>query len=89
MSSLVTRPWRPVPGTWCTSTLCSAAILRTSGVDFVRSRSSSVCGPSPGGAPADGAGAAAAPLPPPVDPDAVAPVLRFTPATIADRPVKT
>src|SRR3982750_2083651 len=40
MSFLVTRPARPVPGTALMSTWCSAAILRTSGVDFRRSRSS-------------------------------------------------
>src|SRR5690349_19098735 len=42
MSFLVTRPASPVPGTALISTLCSAAILRTTGVDFRRSRSSIV-----------------------------------------------
>src|SRR5580765_4129773 len=51
MSFLVTRPARPVPGTVLMSTLCSAALLRTSGVDLRFSRSSVV---------------SAAPLPPPV-----------------------
>ena len=36
----VTRPARPVPWIAPISRLCSAAILRTSGVDFRRSRSS-------------------------------------------------
>src|ERR671915_2016648 len=44
MSFLVTRPARPVPGTVLISTLCSAAIFRTSGVDLRRRRSSAVSG---------------------------------------------
>src|SRR6185503_5512354 len=40
MSFLVTRPLRPVPSSFEMSTLCSWAILRTSGLDFVRRRSS-------------------------------------------------
>src|SRR5712664_2237553 len=47
MSCLVTRPAYPLPGMREMSTLCSAAILRTSGVDFVRSRSSAVWTPPP------------------------------------------
>src|SRR5215212_7236042 len=42
MSFFVTRPARPVPGTALISTLCSAAIRRTTGVDLRRSRSSAV-----------------------------------------------
>src|ERR1700704_3737682 len=42
MSFLVTRPARPVPETVLMSRLCSAAILRTSGVDLRRRRSSAV-----------------------------------------------
>src|SRR3982750_2178835 len=42
MSFLVTLPARPVPDTALMSTLCSAAILRTSGVDLRRKRSSVV-----------------------------------------------
>src|SRR5918911_313241 len=53
MSFLVTRPASPVPGTALISTLCSAAILRTTGVDFRRNRSSMV---------------SAAPLPPVASP---------------------
>src|SRR5687767_15904713 len=40
MSRLVTRPAIPVPCIPAISTPCSAAILRTSGDDFVRTRSS-------------------------------------------------
>ena len=40
MSRLVTRPWMPVPCIAAISMPCSAAILRTSGEDLVRSRSS-------------------------------------------------
>ncbi len=41
MSFFVTRPESPVPGIVLMSTLCSAAILRTNGVDFRCRRSSS------------------------------------------------
>src|SRR6266487_1862394 len=47
MSCFVTRPANPVPGTVEMSTRCSAAILRTNGVDFLRRRSSAVSCPSP------------------------------------------
>src|SRR5213080_4960908 len=47
MSCLVTRPAKPVPGIVEMSTRCSAAILRTSGVDLRRRRSSAVSAPSP------------------------------------------
>src|SRR5438105_4304763 len=47
MSCLVTRPAYPLPGMREMSTLCSAAIFRTSGVDLVRNRSSAVCTPPP------------------------------------------
>src|SRR5207302_2790013 len=40
MSFFVTRPETPVPSSWVVSTLFSLAILRTSGDDFVRRRSS-------------------------------------------------
>src|SRR6266568_3769951 len=63
MSCLVTRPAKPVPGIVEMSTRCSAAILRTSGVDLRRKRSSAVSAPSPFGATGEegrGAGAAAA-----------------------------
>src|SRR2546422_2292934 len=40
MSCLVTRPANPVPGMVEMSSWCSAAILRTSGVDLRRNRSS-------------------------------------------------
>src|SRR5688500_7739944 len=53
MSFLVTRPASPVPGTVLMSTLCSAAIFRTSGVDLRFRRSS---------------GVSAAPLPPVASP---------------------
>src|SRR6185369_7345281 len=39
---LVTRPLRPVPSSFEMSTPCSCAILRTSGLDFVRRSSSAV-----------------------------------------------
>src|SRR6185503_12995202 len=42
MSFLVTRPLRPVPSSFEMSTLCSCAILRTRGLDFVRRSSSAV-----------------------------------------------
>src|SRR5690242_3024560 len=42
MSFLVTRPLRPVPSSLEMSTLCSWAIFRTRGLDFVRRRSSAV-----------------------------------------------
>src|SRR5215217_2879125 len=42
MSFLVTRPLRPVPSSCEISTPCSCAILRTSGLDFVRRNSSAV-----------------------------------------------
>ena len=42
MSFLVTRPLRPVPSSLAISTPCSWAILRTSGLDFVRRSSSAV-----------------------------------------------
>src|SRR5438876_4847153 len=47
MSCFVTRPAYPLPGIREISTLCSAAILRTSGVDLVRRRCSAVCTPPP------------------------------------------
>ncbi len=47
MSCFVTRPAKPVPGIVEMSTWCSAAILRTRGVDFFRRRSSAVSAPSP------------------------------------------
>src|SRR5438128_5810018 len=50
MSCFVTRPAYPVPGMVVMSTWCSAAILRTSGVDLRRRRSSAVSAPSPFGA---------------------------------------
>src|SRR5438128_469117 len=58
MSCLVTRPAKPVPGMVEMSTRCSAAILRTSGVDLRRRRSSAVSTPpSPfGGTGEDGEG---------------------------------
>src|SRR3954453_18288947 len=42
MSFLVTRPASPVPGMALISTLCSAAILRTTGPEFRFRRSSAV-----------------------------------------------
>ena len=42
MSCLVTRPAIPVPGIWRMSTLCSAAILRTTGEERVWRNSSGV-----------------------------------------------
>src|SRR6267142_848574 len=61
MSCFVTRPAYPLPGMREMSTLCSAAIFRTSGVDFVRRRCSAVCTPPPSplltGAGASGRGA--------------------------------
>src|SRR2546425_1590172 len=63
MSCLVTRPAYPLPGMREISTRCSAAILRTSGVDLVRRRSSAVwTPPSPSAGRPEGraAGAAAA-----------------------------
>src|SRR5689334_15214586 len=42
MSCLVTRPAIPVPGIWRMSTLCSAAILRTTGDERVWRSSSGV-----------------------------------------------
>src|SRR5438309_5638429 len=56
MSCLVTRPANPVPGMAEISTRCSAAILRTSGVERLRSRSSAVSPPSPLGAATGDAG---------------------------------
>src|SRR4051812_30495422 len=53
MSFLVTRPASPVPGIALISTLCSAAIFRTTGVDLRLRRSSAV---------------SAAPLPPVASP---------------------
>src|SRR5258708_245279 len=47
MSCLVTRPAYPLPGIREMSTLCSAAILRTRGVDLVRRRCSAVWTPPP------------------------------------------
>src|SRR4051812_48418602 len=43
MSFLVTRPLIPVPSRREMSMPCSRAILRTSGLDFVRRNSSAVC----------------------------------------------
>src|SRR5437899_3887446 len=66
MSCLVTRPANPVPGMVEMSSWCSAAILRTSGVERRRSRSSAVSAPSPlGGTGAGFAGGAAAGTAPP------------------------
>src|SRR5207237_1266362 len=42
MSFLVTRPLMPVPSSCLMSMPCSSAILRTSGLDFVRRNSSAV-----------------------------------------------
>src|SRR5216683_485738 len=58
ISCFVTRPAKPVPGIVEMSTWCSAAILRTRGVDFRRRRSSAVSTPpSPlGGTGEDGEG---------------------------------
>src|SRR2546429_5383373 len=58
MSCLVTRPANPVPGIVEMSTECSAAILRTKGVERRRRRSSAVSVPSPplGATGEDGAG---------------------------------
>ena len=44
MSFLVTRPEIPVPLSRVMSMLCSFAIFRTTGDDFVRRRSASVAG---------------------------------------------
>ncbi len=61
MSCLVTRPAKPVPGMVERSSWWSAAILRTSGVERRRSRSSAVSSPSPWGVgPACGDGTAGA-----------------------------
>src|ERR1700694_3955945 len=60
MSCFVTRPAMPLPGMREMSTRCSAAILRTRGVDLVRSRSSAVCTPPPSPSLRLTAGAAAA-----------------------------
>ena len=48
MSFLVTRPLMPVPSSCLISTPCSSAIFRTSGLDFVRRKSSAVAPPLPG-----------------------------------------
>jgi hypothetical protein len=45
MSVLVTRPWAPVPSTSCRSTPSLAAMLRTSGLENLRSRSASLSSP--------------------------------------------
>src|SRR6267143_5525541 len=47
MSCFVTLPAKPDPAIVEMSTRCSAAIFRTSGVDFLRRRSSAVSCPSP------------------------------------------
>src|SRR2546428_10199837 len=47
LSCFVARPAKPVPGIVEVSAWCSAAILRTRGVDFLRRRSSAVSAPSP------------------------------------------
>src|SRR5438552_16504240 len=47
MSCFVTRPAYPLPGIREISTLCSAAILQTCGVDFVSRRCSAVWTPPP------------------------------------------
>src|SRR6266699_4484257 len=61
MSCFVTRPAKPLPGMREMSTLCSAAIFRTSGVNLVRKRCSAVWMPPPSplltGAGASGLGA--------------------------------
>ena len=46
MSFLVTRPLMPVPSSCLMSMPCSSAILRTSGLDFVRRNSSAAALPS-------------------------------------------
>ncbi len=60
MSSLVTRPWRPVPGTVPRSTPCSAAMRRTSGDERCRDDSASASAGGAGRAAADGGGAGCA-----------------------------
>jgi hypothetical protein len=60
MSFFVTRPLRPVPSSFEMSTLCSWAILRTSGLDFVRRSSSAVVAAV--GAAGEGGGAGGAGL---------------------------
>ena len=60
MSSRVTRPEMPEPSIWVISTSCSAAILRTRGVERVRRRSSRVAGAATVAAGAWGAGGASA-----------------------------
>src|SRR5258706_9916360 len=56
MSCFVTLPAKPDPGIVEMSTRCSAAILRTRGVDFLRRRSSAVSAPSPLGGTGTGDG---------------------------------
>ncbi len=46
MSSLVTRPWAPVPWTSSRLTPSLAAMLRTSGLENLRSRSSTLASPA-------------------------------------------
>jgi hypothetical protein len=58
MSFLVTRPPRPVPETWFTSTPCSEAILATTGETNVFSPVPSVWTGAGAGVAAGGAGAA-------------------------------
>ena len=66
MSSFVTRPWRPVPGTVPRSTPCSAAMRRTSGDERCRDDSASASrggagrAAAAGGAGCAGGGGAAA-----------------------------
>src|SRR3972149_6842259 len=57
ISCLVTRPAMPLPGIRLISTLCSAAILRTSGVERRRRRSSAGFTHPPSTRPAGGGGA--------------------------------
>jgi hypothetical protein len=61
MSFLVTRPPRPVPETWFTSTPCSEAIRATTGETNVFSPAPSACAGAGGGvgAGAGGGGGAA------------------------------
>ena len=47
MSFFVTRPLIPVPSSCLMSTPCSSAILRTSGLDFVRRSSAALAAPPP------------------------------------------
>jgi hypothetical protein len=63
MSFFVTRPLVPVPSSCVMSMLCSRAMLRTSGLDFVRRKSSADCAPP--FVPVPASTACASPFPPP------------------------